>query len=171
MISTAMQDALNTQINNELYSAYFYLGMSARCSDMGLNGCAHWFRLQYQEETMHAMKIYDYLLEQGATVTFNAIAKPPVEFDSVRDMFTATLEHERGVTQNFYDLTDLAEKERDHATRIYLQWFITEQIEEEASVQGVIDQLKLVGTEGSGLFMIDAQLGRRQDAADQTDNA
>ena len=156
-----MVKALNEQVNNELYSAYLYLSMSAHSTFVGLKGFANWFMVQYQEEMVHVMKIYDYINDQGGQVKLMAVAEPPAEFGSPLDMFEKTLKHERFITKCINDLVDLAAKEKDHATNIFLQWFVTEQIEEEANDNDIISKLKLVGKEGNGLFMIDKELATR----------
>jgi ferritin len=161
MLNKRMVKALNEQINNELYSAYLYLSMSAHSTFIGLKGFANWFMVQYQEEMIHAMKIYDYINDQGGQVKLMAVAEPPAEFGSPLDMFEKTLKHEQFITKCINDLVDLAVKEKDHATNIFLQWFVTEQIEEEANDNDIISKLKLVGKEGNGLFMIDKELAAR----------
>jgi ferritin len=161
MLSKKMVEALNKQINNELYSAYLYLSMSAYSTFIGLKGLANWFMVQYQEEMMHTMKIYDYISNQGGQVTLVAIAQPPIEFGPPLEMFEKTLKHEKFITKCINDLVDLAVKEKDHATNIFLQWFVTEQIEEEANDNDIISKLKLVGKEANGLFMIDKELAAR----------
>ena len=158
MISNTMAQRLNEQINKEFYSAYFYMAMSAHSESENLKGVAAWFMAKYQEEMAHAMKIYHYLHDQGARVELEAVDKPPTEYAGVLDMFEKTLSHERTVTAYFNDLVDAALAERDHATNIFLQWFVTEQIEEEATVGDIIGRVKLVGERGEGLFMIDNEL-------------
>lgn len=161
MISEKMTAALNGQINKEMYSAYLYMDMSAHCTYIDLNGFANWFMVQYQEEMTHAMKIYDYINGQGGKVVLEAVEKPPVDFGSPLEMFEATLKHEQFITQSIHDLVDLAYKEKDYATQIFLQWFVSEQIEEEANDNDMIATLKLVGNDGNGLFMIDKELATR----------
>jgi ferritin len=161
MLSEKMSEALNGQLNKEIYSAYLYLSMSAYSTYIGLKGFANWFMVQYQEETVHAMKIYDYINSQGGQVKLLAIAQPPAEFESPLDMFAKTLEHEKFVTKCINDLVDLAIEEKDHATNIFLQWFVTEQIEEEANDNEIISKLKLVGEKGDALLMIDRELAAR----------
>jgi len=160
MLSEKMEEALNEQINKEMYSAYLYMAMSAHSKHMGLDGFANWFMVQYQEEMTHAMKIYDYINEQGGKVKLKAIKEPPSEFESPLDMFEKTLEHEKFITKSINELMDLAIKENDHATQIFLHWFVTEQIEEEANDNEIIAKLKLVG-DGNGLFMLDKELAAR----------
>jgi len=161
MLSKKMVDALNGQINKEMYSAYLYLAMSAYSDSKGLNGISNWFSVQYQEEMEHAMKIYHYVQEQGAGVKLLAIDEPPATFGTPLEMFEKTLAHEQFVTKSINELMDLAISEKDHATQIFLQWFVTEQIEEEANDNAIIDKLKLVGEKGNGLFMVDKELGAR----------
>lgn len=161
MISKAMVDIINKQINNEMYSAYLYMAMSADASSKGLNGFAKWFMVQYHEEMLHAMKFYNYLLDQGAEVHLQTIKEPPKTFASARDMFEKTLEHERFVTKSINEIADLAQKEQDHATYAFIQWYVTEQIEEEKNDTEILQRLKLAGDTGPGLFMLDAALGAR----------
>ena len=161
MISEKMVAALNNQINAELYSAYLYLSMSSCASFKGLKGGAQWFFVQAQEEMMHAQRLYDYVNSVGAQVKLAAIDGPPTAFDSLKQMLEDTLAHEKKVTALINGLVDLAVEEKDHATEIFLQWFVTEQIEEEESANDILSQLKLAGDEGSGLFMIDRELGAR----------
>ncbi|MDA0525348.1 ferritin [Methanococcoides alaskense] len=161
MISERMVKALNGQINKEMYSAHLYMAMSAYSSNIGLSGFANWFMVQYQEEMLHAMKFYNYIIDQGAQVELQAIEKPAKEFGTTLDMLNATLEHEKFITRSINDLVDLAIEEKDHATNIFLQWYITEQIEEEGNDNEIIDKLKLAGEEGNGLFMIDKDLAAR----------
>jgi ferritin len=161
MISKKMVQALNKQLNNELYSAYLYLSMSSYTTHIGLKGAANWFMVQYQEEMVHAMKFYTYIISQGEHAQLAAIAAPPVEFGTLLSMFEQTLRHEQFITQSINDLTELAVKEKDHATQIFLQWFVTEQIEEEGNDNDVIARLKLVGDSPQGLLMVDAEMAAR----------
>lgn len=161
MISQKMQDALNEQVNAELYSAYMYLSMSAYFASANLPGFANWMKIQAKEETGHAMKIYDFLIERAGRVTLKAIEAPPAEWKSPLDTFEATFKHEQKVTGLINDLVNLAIEEKDHATGSFLQWFVNEQVEEEASADAVVQQLKLVKDSPGALFMIDNQLSRR----------
>lgn len=161
MISQAMEKALFTQLNHEFYSAYLYLAMSAYCSHLEFNGAADWLKLQYEEEHMHATKIYNYLVEQGVQVELQALPKPPSDFGSLLEVFTSSLQHEQAMTARLNNLSDQALKEKDHATYNLLQWFVNEQVEEEATVGGIISKLKLVKEDGYGLLMIDNELGER----------
>ena len=161
MISKIMEKALNEQINKEMYSAYLYLSMSSHTTHIGLDGFANWFMVQYKEEMEHAMRIYNYLNDQGSKVHLKKIDEPPTTFKDPMDMFKKTLEHEQFITKSINDLMDLAVKEKDHATQIFLQWFVTEQIEEEANDNEIIGKLELIGGKGDGMFMIDKELGQR----------
>ena len=161
MLSEKMQDALNTQLNKEMYSAYLYMAMSAYSSYTGLKGFANWFMVQYQEEMLHAMKIYGYINDQGGQVKLMAIEQPAIKFESPMDMFEKTLAHEKFITKSINELVDLAIAEKDHATNIFLQWYVTEQIEEEGNDNEIIAKLKLVGEDGNGLLMVDKELAIR----------
>lgn len=135
--------------------------MSAYCSHRDFNGAAHWFRTQFDEEHTHATKVYDYLIEQGVKVPLGEIPAPPTEFGSLLDVFESSLEHEQIQTGRLNDLSDQALSERDHATYNLLQWFVNEQVEEGATLGGIIAKLRLVGDDGYGLLMIDNELGAR----------
>jgi len=161
MLSKKMAKALNGQINAEIYSSYMYLSMSAWFEQAGLAGMANWMRQQAQEEMFHAMKMFNFVNERGSRVILDKIDKPPTDWQSAQDVFTAILAHERKVTGLINDLTNLALDERDHATNIFLQWFISEQVEEEAGVGAILDKLKLIGKDSSGLFALDQELGQR----------
>ncbi len=161
MIGKKIEKALNEQINRELYSAYLYLGMSAQSHALGLRGAGNWFYVQYQEETGHALKLYKYLLEQGAGVELASIDKPKATFTTLLAMFEATLKHERFITQSINDLMGLAVSEKDYATQIMLQWFVTEQVEEEANDTEFVTTLKMAGSSAGTLLMLDKQLGKR----------
>jgi len=161
MISSPMQEALLKQLNEEFYSAYLYLSMSAFCSHLEFNGAASWFKLQYEEEHLHATRIYNYLVEQGVQVVLQTIAQPRSDFGSLLEVFQTSLKHEQNMTAGLNDLSDQALKEKDHATYNLLQWFVNEQVEEEATLGGIISKLKLVKEDGYGLLMIDNELGGR----------
>lgn len=160
MISSKMTAAINQQINRELYSGYLYMAMSARATALGLPGVANWFYVQTKEEMSHALKMYQYVNSQGQEVELIAIDQPEGIFNSALDMFQAGLEHERKVTAWINELVDLAQQEKDHATEIFLQWFVTEQVEEEENASDILGKLKLAG-DGGGLFMIDKELQAR----------
>jgi ferritin len=161
MIKKKVQDALNEQIKWELYSAYLYLSMAAYFESINLSGFANWMKVQAQEEAVHAIKFFDFVNGRGGRVILAAVEAPPSEWDSALATFEAVYEHERIVTGRINDLVDLAVAESDHATNQMLQWFVTEQVEEEASADEVVQKLKLVGKEGGGLFMLDEELGQR----------
>lgn len=158
MISTTMAELINAQINREFYSAYLYLGLSAQTETMNLKGAAAWFLAKHGEELSHAMKMYRYLIDQDAPVTLTAVAAPESVGEGVLPIFEGTLAHERAVTRTINDLVDHALAEKDHATHIFLQWFVTEQIEEETTVNDIIGRLRVFGDQGYGLLVIDNEL-------------
>jgi len=161
MLNPKMEKAINAQINAELYSSYLYLAMGAHFESVSLAGLANWMRMQAQEELFHGMKMYDFVHERGGRVNLEAIAKPPAKWKTPLEVFTEVLKHEQKVTGLINDLANLAQDERDHATTIFLQWFITEQVEEEASATAIVDKLKLIGNDPNGLFVLDNELGQR----------
>ena len=161
MISRKIQEALNKQINAEFYSSYFYLSMSAYFEVKDLQGFAKWFRLQADEEYAHAMKIFDYVYQIGGEVELQKIDGPKTEWSSFLDVFKDTFEHEQNVTKSINTLVDLAQKEKDHATVNFLQWFVSEQVEEEATAQQNVKKMEMIGDSKSGLFMLDNELGSR----------
>ena len=164
MISDKMTQALNEQVNREMYSAYLYMAMSAHCDSIGLKGFANWFMVQYHEEMLHAMKIYEYIQRQGGKVKLMAVSEPPSKWESPLEMFQKTLEHEQFITKSINDLVDLAIQEKDHASHIFLQWYVTEQVEEEENDNDILAKLNLVGGDAggrNGLFMIDKELAAR----------
>ncbi len=159
MFSEKMEKALNDQLNAETYSAYLYLSMEAYFQSISLKGFANWMRVQTQEELSHAAKFYNFINEMGGRVTLQAIDAPPTEWASPLAAFEATLEHEQKVTGLINKLVDLALEEHDHATNAFLQWFVTEQVEEEDSARENIDKINLVGE--TSLFFLDQELGKR----------
>ena len=161
MLSAKMEEALNAQINAEGYSAYLYLAMSAYAESLNMAGFANWFRIQNQEEEAHMMKIFDFMIERGGRVKLEKIDTPQVEWDSLLAAFEATLEHEKYITDRINKLVDLAIAESDHATNAFLQWFVTEQVEEESTADGILQKLRLMKDAPGGLFMMDQQLGSR----------
>lgn len=161
MIGKGMEDALNDQMTAEFYSAYLYLSMSAYFESIDMPGFANWMRVQYQEEVSHAEKIFDYVIERDGRAILKSFEAPPIEWKSALAAFEAAYQHEQKVTGLINDLMDLAVSEKDHAAQIFLQWFVNEQVEEEASVKTIIQQLKLLGDSRAGLFQIDRELGRR----------
>jgi len=161
MISKKMADSLNTHMNLELYSANLYLAMSSNCSEKGLKGAANWFFVQYREEMIHFLKFYTYLIDQGINITLTASKAVPNTYKSLLEMFEKTLAHEQLITGCINELSEQAVKEKDHATQIFLQWFVTEQIEEENNDRDLIAKLKLVGNNGHGILMIDGEMAQR----------
>lgn len=161
MLKKKMQKALNEQINAEMYSAYLYLSMESYFQSISLGGFATWMRGQVQEELLHGMKFYDFVCERGGRVTLESIKKPETRWKGPLAAFKHILQHEQMVTALINDLVDLSEREKDHATRIFLQWFVTEQVEEEASVGEIVDKLELIKDNSSGLFLLDADLAKR----------
>ncbi len=161
MISKKMEDALNEQVNAELYSAYLYLSMESYFKAQNLNGFANWMRVQTQEEVTHATKIYEFISERGGRAILKAIEGPQTEWDSALAVFNAVYKHEQKVTGLINDLVDLAIKEKDHATNSFLQWFVNEQVEEESSADGIVQQLKMMENAPGGMFMLDRELGQR----------
>ncbi len=161
MLSSGMEKAINAQINAEFYSSYLYLSMSAHFESMSLAGMASWMKMQAQEEMFHGMKMYDFVHERGSKVTLATISKPPGKWKNPLAVFTEVLKHEQKVTALINELVNHALDERDHATNIFLQWFVTEQVEEEASVSAIVDKLKMIGNDANGLFVLDQELGQR----------
>ena len=161
MLSKKMLDELNRQVNAELYSSYLYLSMAAYFESINLKGFANWMKIQAREEVTHAMKFFNYINERGGRVTPDTIKKPPAEWKSPLDVFEATYKHEVNVTKMINSLVTLAVKEKDHATYNMLQWFVAEQVEEEASADEIRQQLKLIGRNGRGIWMLDRELGQR----------
>ena len=161
MLGKAVQDAMNEQIKNELYSAYQYLSMAAYCESENLPGFAHWMRAQFREETEHAMKFYDFILDRNGRVVLQAIEGPVVDFGSPLEVFEQALEHEQGVTAMINDLYGLAVRENDYASQTFLQWFVTEQVEEEKNAGDVVETLKMIGDSSEALFLLDRELGQR----------
>ncbi len=161
MISKKMEEALNEQVNAELYSSYLYLSMESFFKSQNLNGFANWMRIQTQEEVMHATKMYDFINERGGRALLKAIEGPPTEWESTLAVFKAVYEHEQKVTGLVNNLVDLAITEKDHATNSFLQWFVNEQVEEEASADEIVQQLKMVENAPGGIFMFDRELGQR----------
>ena len=169
MLAEKMEKAFNDQVNAELYSSYLYLSMVAYFQNKNLPGFAAWMKAQAQEELFHAMKLYGYIMERGGQVMLAPIAGPPTEWESPLAVMEATLEHEQKVTGLINALVNLAMEEKDHASTIFLQWFVSEQVEEEDNVNDVLNKLKLMGGSGGGLFMLDRDLGQRIFTPPQTD--
>ena len=161
MFSEKMQNAFLDQINKELFSEYLYLSMKAYFLNLNLVGFANWMDVQVQEEHAHAMGMFDYVVERGGCVTLEAIEKPESCWNSPLDAFRAVLEHEKYVTSRINALMDVAEEEKDRAALAFLNWYLKEQVEEEANVGGVIAQLEMIGDDKSGLFALDKELATR----------
>jgi ferritin len=167
MFNKTMQDAMNNQVQAELYSSYIYLSMAAYFESSNLPGAANWMRLQAQEELAHATKFFDHLNERGGRVTLMAIDAPPAEFESPLAVFKMAYEHEQKVTGMIHDLYKLALEQNDYPALSMLQWFVDEQVEEEQSALAVVEQLEMIGDNKMGLFMIDRELGQRQAGAEE----
>jgi len=161
MLSEKMVMKLNYQINRELYSAYLYLSMASYADSEGLSGFANWFKIQAKEEEYHAEKMYNYVNQQGRRVVLEAIEQPQTDFTSIVGLFEQTLKHEKVVTSLINGLVKLAREENDYATESFLQWYVTEQVEEEANPTDMIQKLKFIGKDGRGLLMLDKELATR----------
>jgi len=161
MISQKVQKALNEQLNAEYYSSYFYLSMSAYFESKDLQGFSQWFRLQADEEYAHAMKIFDYVYQIGGEVKLMKIDGPKTNWDTFLEVFQDTFEHEQKVTKSINDLLELSYAEKDHATVNFLQWFVSEQVEEEATAMQNVKKMEMIGKDKAGLFMLDKELGGR----------
>jgi ferritin len=162
MMSKTMQDALNEQMKQEFYSSYLYLSMSAYCDAANLPGLAHWMRAQAREEANHAMKIFDHLLDRGGEVELQPIGKPPASFRSPLEVFEQAHHHEQEVTKSINKVYGMAMDERDFASRVFLDWFVQEQVEEEKTSALLAEQLRMVGEDRPGLLMLDRELGQRR---------
>lgn len=163
MISKTMQDAINEQINKELYSSYLYLSMAAYFEDKNLPGFAHWMHVQADEEREHAMKLYAFLVDRGGRVLLQAIAAPETDWKTSLDVFKEVQAHEIKVTASIHDLYELALKEKDYPAQVMLHWFIDEQVEEEKNAAEIVQHLELIDAHGTAVLMLDKQLGKRDD--------
>jgi ferritin len=161
MISKTMQDALNAQINLEQYSAQLYLAMSAHCTGKSFKGFAQWLTVQASEETAHAAKLIQFLLDRGGRLELKAVAAPPTDFGGVIQAFEEVLTHEKSITGRISALFEQARNEKDHASEIALQWYVTEQVEEESRVGEIVDHLHAVGDQGGGIWYLDSKMGKR----------
>ena len=161
MLSKEMESALNEQVNAEFYSAYLYLSMGTYFEAQNLSGFAGWMRVQFQEEQFHALKLMDYISSRGGRVWLKAIAGPDSEWKGAQAVFATTLEHERHVSALIHKLVKQALAESDHATHGFLQWYVNEQVEEEATAERILHQIKMVGESGQALFLMDRELGKR----------
>jgi len=165
MISQKMQDALNAHVTAELYSANLYLAMSSHCDARSYKGFGRWLRVQYFEELDHAHKILDWLVMRGGAPGIGAVKAPPREFGSMLQLFEAVLEHERHVTQSIDELYRTAVAEKDTAAQVFAQWFVSEQVEEEANVQEIVEKLRMIGDKSSAALYLDKEYGKRQRSA------
>ncbi len=161
MLNKKMEKAINGQINKEMYSAYLYMAMSAYANAHGLKGIARWFLVQYHEEMVHAMKFYEYIQDQGNEVALAAIEKPAGAFTTALSLYEAALKHERFITKSINDLVDLAITEKDHASKTFLDWYVTEQVEEELNATEIIQTLKMIGDNTAALYLYDKELAAR----------
>ncbi len=161
MASERMIKELNAQVQREFFSSYFYISMEAYCADQNLDGFANFFHVQAQEERDHAYKMFDYISRVGGKIELEALEKPQTDFASPEEVFEMTLEHEKFITKSIHSLLDIALEEKDHTTTAFLQWFVTEQAEEEESVEKIIKKLQLLKGHPGGLFMIDQELAQR----------
>lgn len=162
MISQKMVDAFNRQINHEVFSSYLYASMEAFFAQKGLRGFANWMKMQSKEERIHARKIFDYIIERGGNVKLEAIAKPSGEWGGLIDVFKSALSHEEFVTSEIDRLADVAEEEKDRASQIFLQWFITEQTEEESTIREILEKLKLTECTSDAIFHLDNTFSERK---------
>ena len=160
-MNTKLQKALTEQVNKELFSAYLYLGMATYCESISLDGFGQWMKVQAQEEMIHAMKIFTFLGDRGVRVELPAIAKPETDFTSVLDVFQKTLAHEKKVTASIDKVYSIAKEVKDNASVVFLEWFITEQVEEEKSASDILEKLKLIGKDSGAILMLDQTLGAR----------
>jgi len=167
LLDKAVEEAMNEQIKNELFSAYQYLSMAAYCESENLPGFAQWMRAQAREETAHAMKFYDFILDRNGRVLLRGIDEPVVGFGSPLEVFERALEHEKKVTTMIHDLYGLAVRKNDYASQTFLQWFVTEQVEEEKNAGDVVETLKMVGDKSEALFLLDRELGQRREEEEQ----
>jgi ferritin len=156
-----MLEILNKQINKEMYSAYLYLSMNAYLASKNLSGFANYMRVQYQEEMSHALKMFDYLLERGEIVTLTKIESVKVEWADPIDVFKDTYKHEKFITESINEVLGIAHEVKDYATINMLQWYINEQVEEEANISSILEQLKMIEGKGAGLFMLDREMQSR----------
>lgn len=163
-LSKPIQTALNDQISREFYSAYLYLSMSAYCTARNLTGFARWMQLQAKEEVTHGMKIYQFIEDRSGRVTLAAIEQPPQEFKSALDLVQQVQQHEEMVSGEINKLFELSVKEKDYATQVFLQWFLTEQVEEEKNSTSLVERLKIAGDDKGGLLLIDQEVGSRATA-------
>lgn len=161
MINARLEEVINKQINAELYSAYLYLSMAAYFESVNLPGFANWMRVQFEEEQFHGLKFFNYLISRGGRVKLDAIEVPKFEWKSAIEVFEETLEHEKHVTALLNNIAEVAEEEKDRATRNLMVWFIDEQVEEEGNAEKIVNELKMIGGEGHGMLMLDREFATR----------
>jgi len=161
MIHKSIEDALNTQINLEQYSSQLYVAMSAHCDSKSFRGFGHWLRVQAQEETAHAMKLVTFVLDRGGQLELKPLSAPPKDFGTIIQVFEKILEHEKSITTSINALFELSRQQKDYASEITLQWYVTEQVEEEANVGQILEQLRAVGEKGGGIWYLDSKMGKR----------
>jgi len=161
MLSERLLEEINLQIKYEFFSSNLYLAMAAYCASEDLNGFSNFFKVQAEEEKFHAMKFFDYVNEMGGRVYMSELEKPENEYESIKEVFEKSLNHEKFVTSRIYKLMDIATEEREHATISFLKWFIDEQVEEEANFTTILKKLARMGSESASLYMLDEELGRR----------
>lgn len=162
-LNKKVESVLNKQINAELWSGYMYLSMSAYMEELGLSGFAHWLKMQYHEENEHAMKLFEYIIERDGRVLLEPIEKVPHEWESIIEVFEEVYNHEKKVTKLINNCMDVAIEERDHATTSMLNWFVDEQVEEEATSLSLLDKLNIIGGKGQGLYMMNEELKAREE--------
>ena len=171
MLKKKIEDAFNKHLNAEAFSAHLYMSMSAYFQSINLKGMAHWMRMQSEEETTHEMKFFDHILARGGKVSLDKIGAPKIEWESPLAAFEESYQHEQMITDKINKLVDLSIAESDHASNAFLQWFVTEQVEEEEAAMEIIEQLKLIGDDSGALFLFDKELGQRAAPATPTPEA
>lgn len=169
MIKQIVQDEINDQIQAEFQSAWLYLGFAAWFESKNLEGFAHWMRMQWQEEQEHGMKFYDHILRRGGKVELKELDKPTVGAESAVEMFEKVLEHERYITKRIHGLYDLAKEKGDYPLQTLLHWFIDEQVEEEENAEAILERLKMIGDDSSGLYLLDQELAARTPGEDENE--
>ena len=167
MLSEKLQQALNDQLNSEFYAAYTYLSLAAYFEDLDLNGFSHWMKIQYQEELMHAEKVYAFINDRDGRVKLQVVAAPPSEWDSPLAAFKFALQSERALSGRIYSVVDEALAERDHATHTFMQWFVNEQVEEEAIIRDIVSDLERIADSRDGLFLMDRDLAGRKPQSEE----
>jgi len=161
MIKKKLVEALNKQINEELYSSFLYWSMAAYFEDQNLTGFANWTKIQAEEEYLHARKFYDYMVHVGGKVLFDKINAPKTDWKNIEDVFQDVLNHEIHITECINNLMTLANKENDHATASFLKWFVDEQVEEISNAEQLLHEIKMIGENKQGIFMLDRELKAR----------